>query len=301
MSKKRFKKAYLEITNLCNLNCSFCPKTRRPPRFSTPEEFEETLRQVDPLCDYLYLHIMGEPLLHPQLPRLLELCRRFDKKVNLTTNGTLLPQAAPTLLTAPALYRVSISLHSFEANDLPFPLEQYLNGVRDFLRQLAATQVIGVLRLWNQDSPHAAPACHALNTRILKLLEEDGLLPFGTLPAGEDLETALAKSPRVRLGERLYLESGQKFAWPELSLSPEKVPPLFCRGLRDQFGVLCDGTVVPCCLDSEGAIPLGNLFEQPLEEILDSPRAKALYDGFSRREAVEPLCRGCGFARRFDR
>ena len=72
-----------------------------------------------------------------------------------------------------------------------------------------------------------------------------------------------------------------------------------CYGLRDQVGVLSDGTVVPCCLDHNGDIRLGNIYEQPIEEILNSPRAKAMVEGFSCRKAAEELCRKCGYARRF--
>ena len=100
------------------------------------------------------------------------------------------------------------------------------------------------------------------------------------------------------MADRVFLEWGEKFDWPDLQ-APDRGETCFCYGLRDQVAVLSDGTVVPCCLDREGAMALGSLFETPLEEILETPRARAIYDGFSRREAVEPLCRTCGFARRF--
>jgi len=102
----------------------------------------------------------------------------------------------------------------------------------------------------------------------------------------------------TRLVSRTYLEYGDKFDWPDLT-APEGDSRVFCYGLRDQLGVLYDGTVVPCCLDHEGDLALGNIFRQKMEEILNSPRAKAIYDGFSRKEAAEPLCRRCGYARRF--
>ena len=102
----------------------------------------------------------------------------------------------------------------------------------------------------------------------------------------------------TRIGDRIFLEYGDKFDWPDLT-APEGSHRVFCHGLRDQIGVLCDGTVVPCCLDHEGDLALGNLHSQSMEEILASPRAKAIYDGFSRRSAPEELCRKCGYARRF--
>ena len=110
-SKKPYKKAYLEITNVCNLSCAFCPKTSREPRFVSVEEFAALIEQVPPLTDYVYLHLMGEPLLHPQLGQILALCHRAGLKVSLTTNGTLLAKRQELLLCSPALYRAVSYTH----------------------------------------------------------------------------------------------------------------------------------------------------------------------------------------------
>ena len=137
-----------------------------------------------------------------------------------------------------------------------------------------------VYRLWNQGGESAQ------NDAILKTMRE--FFP------GDWVE-----SPRgIRIGQRVFLEYGDKFDWPDLS-AEDGGEAVFCYGLRDQIGVLCDGTLVPCCLDHDGDIALGNLFEQDLEEILETPRAKAIYEGFRKRKAMEELCRKCGYARRF--
>ena len=67
----------------------------------------------------------------------------------------------------------------------------------------------------------------------------------------------------------------------------------------DQIASLADGTVVPCCLDSEGEIALGNLFETDMETILSSPRARAMREGLTAGKMIEPLCQKCTYARRF--
>ena len=90
----------------------------------------------------------------------------------------------------------------------------------------------------------------------------------------------------------------QKFEWPNDKREAAK-GETFCYGLRDQVGILVDGTVVPCCLDGEGQIALGNLFNQPFEEIITSERSKRIYDGFSNRQAVEKLCQSCTYAKRY--
>ena len=88
---------YLEITNVCNLRCAFCPGTQRPRRFMTPEEFRQLAARLRPYGTYLMLHVMGEPLLHPQLAELLDIAGVLGFQVCLVTNGTLLPRQLPTL------------------------------------------------------------------------------------------------------------------------------------------------------------------------------------------------------------
>ena len=276
------KRAYIEITNRCNLHCSFCPGTRRPLRDLPAEEFDLLARRLRPYAAYFYLHVMGEPLLHPQLPEILEICGDLEAKICLTTNGVLLPRWRETLLEAGALYKVSLSLHSMEGNGAG-DLTGYLQGAWDFAAAAAERGIICALRLWN------IGGAEARNGEILDFLAgKIGLHP---------LRCPQPRQGSWRLAHRLYLEQAEKFDWPDLT-APE-ADPSFCRALRDQVAVLCDGTVVPCCLDHEGDIPLGNLFTQTLPEILSAPRARALYDGFSRRQGVEELCKHCGYALRF--
>ncbi len=274
---KRFRKVYLEISNICNLQCHFCPGTKRKKHAMTEAEFCCALEKLRPYTDFLYFHLMGEPLCHPELERFQELAEKEGFRVILTTNGSLLGKQNKMLLGAKGLHKVNISLHSFEANDLPGSFAQYLADCFGFAKA-AEGKCIVTLRLWNQGGEDAR------NREILDTLKTWFPEPWTPEPRG------------IRIGQRIYLEHGEKFDWPELSLE-EGTENLFCYGLRDQIGVLCDGTVVPCCLDHEGDIALGNLFTQSLEEILASPRAVSIYDGFSRRQAVEPLCRRCGYAR----
>lgn len=290
-SSKPFKKAYLEITNVCNLNCSFCPKTTREPRFVSVEEFTHLISEVKPFTDYVYLHLMGEPLLHPQLESLLDICAKEGLKVSLTTNGTLLRKRKELLLSSPSLYRVSISVHSFEANESNQTLQEYLEDILDFCKEASErTKTYCVLRLWNKDSA-VLKAANQKNTDIFHEVKEFFKLDF------EPAE-ALSESRSISLCDRVFLETAEKFSWPDIS-KKDAVDSVFCYGLRDQFGVLSDGTVVPCCLDSEGTINLGNVYVASLADILASPRAKALYDGFSCRKPSEELCRRCGYAERY--
>lgn len=276
---KRFNKIYLEISNLCNLSCRFCPGTKRQKRALTEEELSVLLPRLRPWADYLYFHLMGEPLLHPQLAEFLHMAGDAGFRVILTTNGTLLPRQQEMLLSSPGLHKVNISLHAFEANDLAVPFAEYLRGCFAFGRAAEGKKLVSY-RLWNNGGQDAK------NGEILDALHEFFPGEWGTERKG------------TRIGNRVYLEYGDKFDWPDLTAA-DGGHRVFCYGLRDQIGILCDGTVVPCCLDHEGDIPLGNIFTQSMEEILDSPRAKAIYEGFSQNKAAEELCRKCGYARRF--
>jgi len=280
-----FKRVYLEITNVCNLACSFCPGTERPKRFLSPAEFRTLTAKLRAYTRYLYLHVMGEPLLHPDLAELLSIAAEQDFRVCLTTNGTLLPSAGKLLLDVPCLHKVSVSLHSFEGNHRRDDLAAYLDGVLDFCGAATKQGVICALRLWNEGGENRR------NSEIKALLSER---------CGADVENLpLDGNGNRKLGERLYLESAERFDWPDPA-SPARQTQ-YCHALAQQIAVLCDGTVVPCCLDGEGRIPLGNLFAQELDEILASPRAEAMRRGFAARQPSEELCRRCGYAVRFNR
>ena len=276
---KRFRKIYLEISNICNLNCSFCPGTKRKKHALTEEEFRLLLPKLQPWTDYLYFHLMGEPLCHPLLYTFLSLANEAGFKVILTTNGTGLLSHGEKLVTANGLHKVNISLHAFEANDLNMPFEDYLHGCFSFGVK-AQGKVIVSYRLWNQGGADEK------NQEILNFLQQYFPHPWTEEPRG------------TRIGEKVYLEHGDKFDWPDLQ-APVQSSRVFCYGLRDHIGVLCDGTVVPCCLDHEGDISLGNLFAQEMTDILAAPRAKAIYDSFSSGNPPEELCRRCGYATRF--
>jgi radical SAM protein with 4Fe4S-binding SPASM domain len=281
MEKKRFQKVYLEISTLCNLNCAFCPGTKRVPHVMPEDDFSLILQKIRPWTDFVYFHLMGEPLCHPKLERYLELAHESRLKVILTTNGTLLRPQMEVLRNAPGLHKVNISLHAFEANDLNIPFEEYLKNCFSFAEAVQGQKIV-VFRLWNEGG---------LNQRNQQIL--DAMEKFFPKPWVESRRG-------IRIGTNVFLEYGEKFDWPDLE-AQEGSERVFCYGLRDQIGILCDGTVVPCCLDHEGDLVLGNLLSQDMEQILSSNRAKAIWNGFSQGIASEELCRKCGYARRFSK
>lgn len=286
---KKFKKVYVEITNVCNLSCNFCPKTSRKLKFMDKEGFEHIITKIKPYTDHIYFHLMGEPFLNEELKTFLDISKENQLKVNITTNGTLIDEVKNILLNASALRQVNISLHSFEANEEKVDFNKYINNIVDFVKEAAEkTNIICSLRLWNLDTRYSAN--NTMNVDIFKLLEEE-------FEINCDLRESLKEKNSFKLRKNVYISMGEKFKWPSLKVE-ELGERAFCYGLRDQIGILVDGTVVPCCLDSDGSIPLGNIFENHLEEILNSKRAKDIYNGFSERKAVEELCKRCGFINR---
>lgn len=273
-----YSRVYVEITNICNMHCSFCHGHSRKATRMTAREFSLVLDRLAGHTSYLYYHLMGEPLTHPELPLFLEMAAQRGFRSMLTTNGTLLKKRSAELLNSP-IHKINISLHSFELGDDQAFL-RYLTETAEFALAASRSGMIVVLRLWNRGFDDGR------NDRIEQLLRT--LLPGDWTP----------NTKGIRIRDRLFLEWGERFQWPDKE-APVQAEQVFCYGLRDHFGILCDGTVVPCCLDSDGVITLGNIFRQELSQILSSDRATAIYTGFSRREPTEDLCRRCGYARRF--
>ena len=249
----------------------------------TPETFRTLAAKLRPYGQYLYLHVMGEPLLHPQLPELLEICRALDFRVTLTTNGTLLPVRQPVLLAAPALRKVSVSLHSFEANEAG-EFRAYLAGCTDFARAAMAAGVLTDFRLWNLDGAQTK-GLHDRNDEILAHLHAAFSEPWQRNTWG------------WRLAKGVFVSFGERFDWPDAQAADRGALGR-CRALSDQLAVLSDGTDVPCCLDHEGTLALGNLLRQDLPEILSTPLARTIREGFEKGIRAAPLCRRCGYAER---
>lgn len=291
---KRFKKVYIEVTNVCNLACDFCIQNRRKAAFMEMAHFRRVIDEVKVYTDHVYFHLLGEPLLAPELEGFLDYCGEAGLRVNLTTNGTMVGKRRDTLLSSSALRKVSFSLHSFEANEAKIPFETYLSGILDFITEASVKGIICEMRLWNLDSAQLKGK-NAENDRILDFITD----ALG-LPDIEGMEGTGKGKSGLKLKENVYLGFQEKFQWPELQVNGGPVPQqAFCLGLRDQIGILVDGTVVPCCLDSQGTIRLGNIHDSPLDAILASERARGIYDGFTARKPVEALCRSCSYARKF--
>ncbi len=293
MSKKPFKKIYIEITNCCNLSCSFCPKSTRAPQMMTPDQFEHILKQIKPWTDYIYLHVKGEPLLHPELEQFLALAKDYDFFVNITTNGTLLSQKKEVLLKYPPR-QVNVSLHSFEANaQLPgqMSFNAYVDQAVTFAKEFSPQHGITTFRLWNLNPETMTVDEREKNRYILDTL-------YHTFNFDGNINHRHYLSSDAKLADKTYLSFDHEFQWPALD-APDFGACGSCQGLRTHAAILCDGTVVPCCLDGEGIIALGNIHTTRFEEIMQSSRTQSIRQGFQNKHISEELCRRCGYRTRF--
>lgn len=273
-----YSRVYVEITNICNMSCSFCHGHKRAPRRMTEEEFSIILDRLQHHTQYIYYHLMGEPLTHPDLPVFLQMAKERGFRSVITTNGTLLPKRGDEILSA-GVHKVSISVHSFEdGGETSF--EHYMSGICDFAEHASAQGVIVVLRLWNRGRDGGR------NDVIYEYLRRRF--------EGEWKENTRG----IRIRDKLHVEWGDRFEWPDEN-APVQGEQVFCYGLTDHFGILVDGSVVPCCMDSDGVITLGNVYHQDVDSILHSIRAERMVKGFRCRRATEELCRRCGYAQRF--
>ncbi|MGD9886759.1 MAG: radical SAM/SPASM domain-containing protein [Bacilli bacterium] len=274
---KHFKRVYIEITNVCQLSCAFCLPLKRPIRFMNEQEFVRILREIKPYTDYLYLHVKGEPLLHPNLEGFLDLALEHKFQVNLTTNGLLIDAKQVIISTHPAVRQINVSLHALQKIDENERLS-YVNKLISFLRIMENTSGKYVsLRFWLGNNHLKSFVIEHLNQAFNVSLDNESKNLF----------------PHV------YINTDQEFVWPEQSMITS--PFAFCHGLKDHFAILVDGSVVPCCLDGNGQINLGNIFDHSFLEIMNNKEWKSLKKAFQERQNIPKLCQYCSYKNRFAR
>lgn len=250
----KFRRIYVEISNSCNLSCSFCKKENREKRALTVDEYKLIMDKIKPYTDYVYLHVKGEPLLHLRLEEILD---ATPMKINITTNGTLLNEKMDTIIRfAHKINMINISVHSNINNP------NYLLEVKKFCEFVDANRLFYVhLRFWTNESQ-----------KVKNYFSETKYIRFST---------------------------DEEFLWPSLD-NPYIGDKGFCQGLRTHIAILSNGDVVPCCLDHDGVIKLGNIFVNDLEDIINSPLYQKIKQGFAKRQVVHSLCQRCSYRRRFD-
>lgn len=266
-NNKRFKKIYLEITNACNLSCTFCIKNQRYIKYLNMDEFRALLSKLKPYTDYLYFHVLGEPLMHPLINDFInEASLNFN--VQITTNGYLIERIKDNS----NIRQVNISLHSFD-NKYNISLEDYMNNILNTIDKLINKNTYIALRLWvNNDK----------QDKMIKMINEHYNCDI-------DLN-----SNNFKINKYLYIKKFREFIWPDLDNDYYEDSGT-CYALRDHIGILVDGTIIPCCLDSKGVINLGNIYDDNIGDIINSRRVSVMLEGFCNHKKKEELCKHCHF------
>ncbi len=269
------------------------------------QEFERVLQQIKPYTDYVYFHIKGEPTLHPDFFEFLDLCEKYKLRVNLTTNATTLGKIYKELETKKALRQINLSLHSFEKKnyssetEAKIAFDNYIDPIVDAILYLQErTDIIVVYRLWNQFSDRDVAEQNEWITQKL------------SLAYGIDIDSEFEKSSfykrteqSIKLREHIFISKENEFVWPSDCENKQSCDFVsgFCYGLVTMAGILVDGTVVPCCLDANGDIPLGNVFTQEFKDIIKSQTANNIYEGFKNRIVANDFCKSCTYRLRFNK
>jgi len=245
------------------------------------DEFKIVVEKIRPFTDYIYLHVLGEPLLHPHLEEILHVAALANLNINITTNGGLLERKKDQLL-AHTIRQINISLHDAEENISPDKWDAYLQTALDFSVEAAPGSYV-CLRLWNTSNEASAD----FNALCLHKIADKFNLPFSSL-------MEKTKGNGLKLAEHIFLQRAPRFEWPDDNRDGNQTQRN-CYAMRDHIAILADGQVVPCCLDADGTISLGNVFTGDLDAILQTERAQNIKKGFEQRKVVESLCATCGF------
>ena len=278
-----FKKIYIEITNICNLNCKFCPETSRKKGTMSLENFEEIITKIQNHTNLITLHVKGEPLLHKNLEGILKILEKYNLQANITTNGTLIKDKLQIIKNSKAVRQINFSIHSItQNNNLD---KEYLQEIFESSEELK--HIIISYRLWNMENINQ----NGVNNNIIKTIEEHYNI--------QNLKDKLSQNNSLKIRENLFINQDVEFTWPDIN-KEKIIEKGRCLALKDQIAILVDGTVVPCCLDNNGDIPLGNIFEETIEEILEKPKSMDIKKNFENHIITCNLCKTCGFLQRLE-
>lgn len=287
----RFHRAYIEVTNICGLACSFCPPQAQPSLTMDLDFFQSILVQLQEYTNEIALHVMGDPMVLSNLDDYLDCAYALGFTVMITTSGFYLDEDRRNSLFHPCVRQVNISLNSFNKNSVSRSFEAYLDPILALCDdKLDKNYDFFInLRLWNLDDAHSELE---FNEKLFGVLEEHFNL--------ESLASSMnGERQSIRLASKVLLHFDRYFQWP--SLDNDITGDGYCHGLSKQIAILADGRVVPCCLDSKGIMELGNLHAINLGKILTSKRSIDIVQGFAHHIAHEELCQKCSYKERFNK
>lgn len=285
-----FQKIYLEISNICNLQCTFCPAVERDQAIMAEGSLRDYLAQIKEHAERVCFHVMGEPLGHKEFPRFVEIAQEMGVPLEITTNGTLLNPQTQSALLNPTVVQVNFSVQSFFDNFPKSDPQTYFQKIIGFAQraQKERPDMYVNFRLWNLE---ASILNDVRNEQFLRILEET----FATV-INRTVDPGFKKSKKLQ--DRVYIHFDSRFQWPDAKNNTRSTRGT-CHGTRSHVAIHANGTVVPCCLDKEANIALGSLKTQSFKDILSSQRYLAMKKGFENGQLVEDFCQRCTYIERF--
>ncbi len=287
----KFYRIYIEITNVCGLRCSFCPSKELPNKTMDLVLFESLIQEAKGFTREIACHVVGDPLTLPNLEKYLDIIHKYKMKAMLTTSGYFMKKHSYETLFHPAVKQINVSLNAFNKNDTSISFEQYINPILNLCHEKVKQdkELFINLRMWNLDE---AMSEEAFNQELFSMLENEFNVEL-------DLKTLNPKEKKsIRLDNKVLLHFDNYFEWP--SLKNKNYGHGTCQGLDSHIGVLANGDVIPCCLDNDAVMKLGNVNEQSLKEIVHGKRATDMRDGFKIGQCSEEMCLKCSYKDRFN-
>lgn len=265
----RFKKIYIEITNRCNLNCDFCIKNKRPIIDMNLDNFKIIIDKIKSYTSEIYLHVLGEPLIHKDINTFIDYATSKGLLVNITTNGYFIRN----IIDNKNIHRLNISLHSF-SDKYSVSLNDYLDNIFNTIDKIDSKTFIS-LRLWVKDN-HTQDILNYINKRYNKNID------------------FIQDNHKVMIKKNLIIDSYHMFTWPDLNNTYYSEAGK-CYGLINHIGILSNGNIIPCCLDTMGLINLGNIYQDDLSDILNKKIVRDMIKGFKNNQKIHELCKHCCF------
>jgi ubiquinone/menaquinone biosynthesis C-methylase UbiE/MoaA/NifB/PqqE/SkfB family radical SAM enzyme len=248
----------------CNLKCPECAvggdMITRPKGFMPLDRFKIIAEKIRPYCQHLYLHLWGEPLLNPDIIAIINYASRFTT-TNISTNGmSLTPELAEALITS-GVTEVIFSIDGMSQGTY----ERYRVG-GDFSTALTAMKMLHYSNLRHGSKVSITPQF------IVFKHNQHEIADFGSYCNFLGL-TATFKAPYLRNNSQYQisdLEEYRRRTCPDQSSLYRAMCE--CRDPTDVCTILLDGSVVACCYDHNKATCFGNMFEQSVVEIWNSPQ-----------------------------
>jgi len=257
------------------------------------ERFDDINAQLKPFTKELAYHIVGDPLVLSNLNEYLNISKKHELKVNITTTANNISSKYYEALMNETIKQINFSINSYNANSHKKSLDEYLNPILDFIEfaQNLKHEYFINLRIWNLDDTKSAKE---FNKAVFEKVNQ-------RFDSNINIDEVYENRPKnIKVARKVFFNFDEYFNWP--SLENDFVSDKgFCYGLDSHFGILTSGEVVPCCLDQNACINLGNTNDSQLVDILNSKRVKDIQNGFKKGIVVEELCQKCDYRTRFDK